>query len=117
MRHKYLFLFLLFSFSTHSQNCLQHFITDSDAEFLSSDKIIQYSILRIEFIEPKDSLCFLNYPPLPSSVKYIKHLSLFNSDGLAEYYEWSFSDKSIIDKNEAESSFGRFFIVNENEIF
>ncbi len=115
MRLKYLFIFLLFSLSLFSQNCIQKIIYDSDAVFLSSEIIKKFSIRKVNFIENIDTTYFHNYP-LPSSVKFLLHTSIYNPEGLPEHYEWSFSDKNNIIMNEKDSSYGRFFIINEYDI-
>jgi hypothetical protein len=104
---------IIISFVNQAQNALLEASKDSDAILYTCNEIALNKISRIDFIELLDTTCFKNYPLPPASVRYIKHSCTYNSNGLCEHYDWSFSENNSIQKVETDTVAGHFFIPNE----
>ena len=116
MNLKFYFLLLFIPISLSSQNYIQKLCQDSDLVILNSKSIKELDIRKIDFIERIDSTGFKSLPPLPSDVNFIIHSVNYNETGLPDHYEWSFNDSNIIQLNESEKNYGRYYIINEYDI-
>jgi len=104
---------VFFSSIIHAQTYFSNLAKDSDAVYLNSTQIALNKILKVEFLEHIDSTCFINYPLPPPPVNFIHHKIVFESNGLAKLYEWSFSDTNSIIVNEPDVKTSLYFITNE----
>lgn len=111
--HKLALLFLAFSNILQAQESILSLVKDSDAVCINHTKIAEFKIKTISFTEKFDSVLFLNYPIPSSKIKFIIHKSIFNSEGFAGNYEWSFAISDNHKEESKEKSSGSFFIPNE----
>lgn len=83
-----LFVVLFLSQQCYSQNNIQEFIQNKDAELINYSFIKNNNINSIICYEKIDSTLFKGYSV--SNYKYIVHTATYNKNGYTEMYQWNF---------------------------